>query len=192
MFQTGPCRFCRKVISIKPGSFRNHSRLINFLEDIFEPTIILLQNGVLGRHELNHLISRYSISLLNLALTNGIFLVKAILNEEWAKPVMDLQTEYQFHCTWNQGPQERTSSVLYIASAIPLPLKSYTLRTVGSDPSCGVYTICSLPGPGATKSVERYYMRRKVSIRSSKDLGLAVKAGHTDQDKKYITSAVWA
>jgi hypothetical protein len=89
MLQTGPCRFCRKVISFKPGSFRNHSRLINFLEDIFEPTIILFQNGVLGRHELNHLISRYSISLFNLALTNGIFLVKAILNEEWAKPVMD-------------------------------------------------------------------------------------------------------
>ena len=166
MLQTGPCRFCRKVISFKRGSFRDHSRLVNFLEDIFEPTIVLLQNSVLRGHELGHFVSRYCISLLNLVLTKGIFLVNAILNEEWAKPVMDLQTEYQFHSTWNQGPRERTSSVLYIASAMPLPSKSYTLRTVGSDPSCGVYTICSLPGPGATKSVERYYMRQKVSTRA--------------------------
>ena len=93
---------------------------------------------------------------------------------------MDLQTEYQFHPTWNQGAQERTSSVLYIAKAMPLPLKSYTSRTVGFDPSCGVYTICNLPGPGATKSVDRYYMRRKVSThsvkqRASRDWGVAVK-----------------
>lgn len=50
----------------------------------------------------------------------------------------------------------RTSSVLYILSATPFPLKSYTSITVFSPPSAGVYTSCSFPGPGARKSVARY------------------------------------
>ena len=57
----------------------------------------------------------------------------------------------------NQTGQGRTSSVLYIASATPLPLKLYTSSAVGAPPSCGVYTSWSLPGPGATKSVARYW-----------------------------------
>jgi hypothetical protein len=47
--------------------------------------------------------------------------------------------------------------VLYIASATPLPLKSYTSSAVGSPPPRGVYTSWSFPGPGATKSVARYW-----------------------------------
>ncbi len=60
----------------------------------------------------------------------------AILKLECAKPWID-------------------SSVLYMDMATPLPLKSYTSMTVGS-PDGGVKTSCSLPGPGAIKSVERY------------------------------------
>lgn len=29
-----------------------HSRLVDFLENIFEAAVVFLQNGVLGRHEL--------------------------------------------------------------------------------------------------------------------------------------------
>ena len=46
--------------------------------------------------------------------------------------------------------KEHTSSVLYIAIATPLPVKSNTFKVVGGLPSVGVYTSWSLPGPGTT------------------------------------------
>lgn len=52
--------------------------------------------------------------------------------------------------------RQLTSSVLYMLIATPLPLKSYTSKTVFS-PVGGVNTSWSLPGPGARKSVLRYW-----------------------------------
>ena len=89
--------------------------------------------------------------------TNGNFFESAILNDEWAKPAIDCPTPCTLKTLEDQTGQGRTSSVLYIASATPLPLKLYTSSAVGAPPSCGVYTSWSLPGPGATKSVARYW-----------------------------------
>jgi len=49
------------------------------------------------------------------------------------------------------------SSVLYMASATPSPLKSYTSCEMGSEPSSGVNVMVSFPFPLVTKSVARYW-----------------------------------
>ena len=49
------------------------------------------------------------------------------------------------------------SSTLYIASATPPPLNSNTSRSIGSPPSAGVNFTMSVPAPGTTKSVARYW-----------------------------------
>ena len=52
----------------------------------------------------------------------------------------------------------RTLSVLYMAKATPPPsVKSNTLKFCSWPPLVGVNLISSLPGPGTTKSVARYY-----------------------------------
>src|SRR5665213_88296 len=69
---------------------------------------------------------------------NGQFFNRAWLKQARANPLMD-------------------SSVLYIASATPSPLKLYTSNDCSLPPSSGVKVIVSLPLPFVTKSVARYW-----------------------------------
>lgn len=66
--------------------------------------------------------------------------------------------------------------MLYIASATPGPLKSYTLILVGAPPLAGVYTSSSLPGPGAKKSDARYCVHTK--SRQSQAFNTTPPGGH--------------
>lgn len=87
--------------------------------------------------------------------TSVIFFDKAILKEACANPSMDYKEQLMSTTICERAPH--TSSVLYMAIATPLPLKSYTFMVVFSPPFSGEYTSCSLPGPGAMKSVDRYW-----------------------------------
>ena len=127
--------------------------IIDLLENILESPIVFLQDSVLGRHKLRKVSKMRSRYSKEDELTKGIFLAKAILNDECAKPVIDYginsvsgQFDQKPRMEWTMP----TSSVLYMAIATPGPLKSYTSITVTADPSAGVYTSWSLPGPGAT------------------------------------------
>src|SRR6202000_2268664 len=68
----------------------------------------------------------------------GHFLLSAMLKQLLAKPLMD-------------------SSVLYMLSATPSPLKLKTSKVWGALPSSGVKVIVSLPLPLITVSVARYW-----------------------------------
>ena len=74
-------------------------------------------------------------------------MARAILNEEWANPVIDWKI-ISFRLTI--GRERHTSSVLYMLIATPGALKSKTFNAVGAEPSAGVYTSWSFPGPGTT------------------------------------------
>src|SRR5690242_3638656 len=69
---------------------------------------------------------------------NGHFLFSAILKQLLAKPLI-------------------LSSVLYMVSATPSPLKLYTSKVWASPPPSGVKVIVSLPFPLITVSVARYW-----------------------------------
>jgi len=56
-------------------------------------------------------------------LTRFIFLARAILNEEWANPVIDWEI-ISFRLIMIIGKERRTSSVLYMLIATPGALKS--------------------------------------------------------------------
>src|SRR6202000_1497805 len=68
----------------------------------------------------------------------GHFLLSAMLKQLLAKPLMD-------------------SSVLYMLSATPSPLKLNTSKVWGALPSSGVKVIVSLPLPFITVSVALYW-----------------------------------
>ena len=57
-------------------------------------------------------------------LTSGNFFDSAILNEEWANPLIDYADLVRILSKIAKKYISRTSSVLYMAMATPLPLKS--------------------------------------------------------------------
>ena len=61
-----------------------HSRLVDFLEDILESTIVSLENGAVVncRHRLYRIKSAHFLVDMN----NGISFCSAILKEAWANP----------------------------------------------------------------------------------------------------------
>src|SRR5258708_5364746 len=63
--------------------------VVDLLEYILESSIVFLQDSVLGRHKLRKVSETWSRYSKKDELTRGIFLAKAILNDECAKPVID-------------------------------------------------------------------------------------------------------
>lgn len=67
----------------KSGLRGKYGRLVNFLEDVLEPPVILLHDGVLGRQELDFASQRCALTFMAATRrpTRGIFLDRAILKE---------------------------------------------------------------------------------------------------------------
>jgi len=69
-----------------------------------------------------------------------------------------------------------------MARATPLPLKSYTVISVGLDPSAGAKLRVSLPGPGTSKSVDRY-CTGQLRMREQGIVNLISESMTTDDDR---------
>ena len=138
-------------------SCNEYIRLVDFLEDVLESAIVFLQGGVLGGQELATPIKSRRKQTVRVTYEWHFF------GQRHPKRRVG-KARNRLSTTWpstnsqktSKKEQGQTSSVLYIARATPLPLKSYTFEVTGSPPPPGVNTSWSFPGPGAKKSVARH------------------------------------
>jgi hypothetical protein len=115
-------------------------RIVDFLENIFEATIVLFQDSIFGA-EIERIFSLQSVLQRRMSKIPFIKLNKLVL-------------AFEFEFAPNNYLME--SSVLYIPIVTPAPLKSLTICTMLVDPSAAVHFISNWPAPGIKKSVALY------------------------------------
>jgi hypothetical protein len=157
------------VSAVKVEKMKENARIVDVLEDISESTIISFQDSVFRRHELP-LMKISECRKRQRQPTSGTLFASAILNEECVKPVIDynrlVNRIVRVRHAHVVGVVHTHGNVLSLES-----LESYTSNLVRGLPSAGVYTNWNLPGPGTTKSVDRYYDATTTLVKVEKITG---------------------